>query len=385
MVAFGLYCWFALLAFSARTDPGASHSRTLGPPADILEQAAAARLEQGLAALNDRSNPPAARLRIYHDELAAAEDLLIRSLRANPARARALASLAAVRWELRSPLGEKETAELLRMIAAASRMAGASPRTQIQLGEVLLKMGRSEEGLAYLARAVELDSGMSRRAIEIMRDHNLPAAEIAGALPRKAKVLSALRLPFLEDDDLLTYLDVIEDAFGASPEILSPELLAAYGNSSLRERAADRLLRSLMALPEAKDHALEAARLHQISRAHLDLEDSSSAIEVAERAIALQPRAAYLRVQLGDSALASGDPGAAIDAYRNALGILARESGNPLMRATIYRKIGQAEEHRGDMDRAYDAYSMALELNPDEAHAARRLREMSDAAGLAPS
>jgi tetratricopeptide (TPR) repeat protein len=385
MAAFGFYCWLAFLTFSARTEPGAYHPLTLGPPADVLEQAAAARLEQGLAALNDRSNPPAARLQSYHEQLAAADDLLVRSLRANPESARALASLAAVRWELHSPLSEEDTVGLLNMIATASRMADASPRTQIQLGEVLLKMGRSEEGLAYIARAVELDSGMSSRAIEILRDQNLPAAEIAGALPRKAEVLSELRLLFLEDGDILTYLDVLEGTFVDSPEILSRELLVAYGNSCLLEQAADRLLRSLMTLQEAEDDALEASRLLQISRAHLGLDDFSSAIRVIERAIALQPRAAYLRVQLGDSILASDDPGAAIDAYRNALGILAWESGSPLLRATIYRKIGQAEERRGDMDRAYDAYTMALELNPDEAHAGRRLREMSDAAGFAPS
>ena len=109
------------------------------------------------------------------------------------------------------------------------------------------------------------------------------------------------------------------------------------------------------------------------------------AISTIENAIAKQPEAAYLRVHLGDAAVAAGDSGTAVKAYRSALGILARESGSPAIRATLYRKIGQAHERRGDMDRAYDAYTMALELDPEEAYAGRRLREMKEAAGLAPS
>ena len=72
----------------------------------------------------------------------------------------------------------------------------------------------------------------------------------------------------------------------------------------------------------------------------------------------------------------------AVAAYRDALSIIARGSGNARARARLYRKIGQAYEALRDFDRAFDAFSVALELDPTEPHALRRMDEMREAAGL---
>jgi len=385
LIALIICGWFAVHSFLAKAHPEEERALTIGPPADLLEQAAAERIEAGIAALNDRTRPPAERLRAYRAGLTTAENLLVRSLRANPARARALASLAAVRWELRSPLSEEDADELLNIIATASRMADESPRTQLQLGEVLLKMGRTDDALTYLFRAVELDGGMSRQAIGILRDRNLRAAEILTALPLKTDVLTAIWRPFFEDGDGLNYLESVESAMSGSHSLLSRELLVTYGTACLRNRAPGRLLETMTRLGAIGDDAIDAARLHQISRAHLKLGDPLRAVGVAREAIAKEPEAAYLHVQFGDATMAAGDFEATVGAFRSALGVLARSGGSPLARATLYRKIGQAEEGRGEMGRAYDAYRMALELNPDEPRAGRRLREMQEAAGLGPS
>ena len=68
--------------------------------------------------------------------------------------------------------------------------------------------------------------------------------------------------------------------------------------------------------------------------------------------------------------------------HEHGLSTVVRGSGNPRTRARLYRKIGQAWEAARDFDRAYDSYLAALELDPGESHARRRIDEMQGAAGL---
>ena len=48
----------------------------------------------------------------------------------------------------------------------------------------------------------------------------------------------------------------------------------------------------------------------------------------------------------------------------------------------LWAVIGQALEAQGSSDRAYDAYKRAVALDPEEAWAVRRVREMEEAAGV---
>ena len=105
-------------------------------------------MKDALATLNDTSLSPKQRMESYRKHLREAEGLLLRSLRAQPAQAGVLAQLAAVRWELHPPLSEAASRRHLEMINLASQMAPRVPRVQLQLGELLLKMGRRDDALA---------------------------------------------------------------------------------------------------------------------------------------------------------------------------------------------------------------------------------------------
>ncbi|HXV76856.1 MAG TPA: hypothetical protein VD788_11130, partial [Candidatus Polarisedimenticolaceae bacterium] len=126
---------------------------------------------------------------------------------------------------------------------------------------------------------------------------------------------------------------------------------------------------------------LEANRLRQRSRANAALGQHLAAVADAERAQRLAPDDPSLTELLGDQLAAAGDAGRAIETLRAALAQLARGGGNPLARARIYRKIGQAEESRGQPANAYDAYRIAVEL-AREPIAASRLARMREDAGM---
>jgi tetratricopeptide (TPR) repeat protein len=79
--------------------------------------------------------------------------------------------------------------------------------------------------------------------------------------------------------------------------------------------------------------------------------------------------------------LVSGDADLAIVAFREAIALAARSGAGPHVRANLYREIGRAQEARGDLPQAYDAFKMALRLNPEEPYARKRVDEMEAAAG----
>ena len=129
---------------------------------------------------------------------------------------------------------------------------------------------------------------------------------------------------------------------------------------------------------------VEAERLRQRSRAHLALDDPVPALTDARQARDRVLSPSYVE-HLGDVLLSTGSAAEAIEAFRVALGLVARGGGNPATRVRLYSKLGQAEERRGSMARAYDAYKLALRLDPDDALSRRRIEEMQKAAGLIPS
>ena len=351
-----------------------------GPPGAALARAAEVRLARGLASLNDVSLAPADRLARYHADLAAAEVWLVRSLGARPTSARTLAQLAAVRFEREPPLDGAMAARHLATIRAASRLAPGVPRVQIQLGELMLKMGRRTEAAEYLGRAIDLDPRTSARAVEVLRESLFSADEIASALPRGPAVLAALDRAYQDEARDLDYVTIVEAALASGGANDRP-LLVSYANACLRAREAHRIVERLGALGPLPDPETEAVRLLQVSRAHGVLGDKTRAVEMAREAERLAP-AAYVAEQLGGALVAAGDPAGAISAYRRALSRLARERAAPQTRARLYRRIGQAEDLAGAGARAYEAYRRALDLDPAEPVAARRLDEMRAAAGL---
>lgn len=382
----GLYVWLAVQVYLSKRDPETCRAWDgplawiVGPPAESLEVAARGRIERALAALNDFSLPAAERMRRHREELLRAEALLVRSLRAQPAQARALAALAAVRWELDPPLAEAAVAERLRMIALASSMAPTYPEVQRELGELLLRMGRREEALGYLARSVELDPALAAPVVEVLEAQLFPAEAMRAALPRQPLVLASLERAYFEEGRGADYRAIVEGALAEG--LVHPVLVARLGEACLRLGDARGLVERLAALGERDEPALEAERLEQRSRAWQALGDTAAAVADSRAARALEPERPWRSERLGDVLLAAGEPAAAVEAFQAALAAAARGPAGPHDRARVYRKLGQAEEARGGPDRAYDAYRRALELYPEEPHAAARVAAMEREAGF---
>ena len=354
-------------------------SRLAGPGAGAFSEAVAEHTELAERWLNDRSLPAAERIHGYRHELGVVESLLVGSLGGQPAQARALARLAAVRWELDPPKTEEAMRPYVEMIRLASEMAPRVPGVQLQIGELLLEMGRRGEAKQYLRRGVELDPTSSGKVVEMMGRKLIPAEEILAGLPRRPAVLTALRAAYLAEGDEGRYLDAVEPYLTEEP---AAELISAYGMSCMRIEDHVRLKETMQTIGVLADPVVEAERLKWRSRAYIYLGRTELALEDAEAARKLQPQSAGLVGFAGQVLLLAGNADEAIGAFREALGLVARGRDQPLARASFYSGIGRAEESRGNPARAFDAYRMALRLDPGEAHAKKRLGEMKAAVEL---
>ncbi len=383
LLGIALFAWISIEVYRARVapeefEPRGPLGRLAGPASRPLREAADRRIEAALRALDDGSLPPAARFHAYRRELAAAERLLLRSLGANPAQARTLARLAAIRWEIDPPADAEGVSRLLETIAAASRMAPRVPEVQMRLGELLLRMGRDDDAAPYLRRAVDLDPSSARQAVGLLRAQTWKAVAIAEALPRSPAVVSALGDAYFQDGAGREWLALAEPSIREG----GGELLAAYGSVSLRLGEAAGLEARLSRIGRLPDPSVEAERLRQISAARLETGNPEGALDAASQAAALRPEDAGLAEHRGRVALRAGKPPEAVRGFRDALAILSRTPGTDRARARLYAAIGAAEEARGRPDLAFDAYRMAIGLDPAAEPAARRLREMGRAAGL---
>lgn len=383
LTGLGLFAWLAVQVYRAKTD--AAHfdgwdAWLLGPSPSALNDAARRRIEEGFAKLNDRALSAADRIEAYRESLASADRLLTRSLRAQPAQAWTLAKVAAVRWELAPPVGQEAMQGHLELIRLASAMAPTDPDVQRDLGKLLLLTGRRDEGSTYLRRAAELNPATARAIVELMVDFGFDPREMLETLPRAPETLVALRAPFLEAGREEEYLEILV------PDLASvgtdPAVLRSFGETCLRLGQSQRLLEALERLGPFEDPDAEAERLLQVAWALLDLDDDAAALRHADLARELRPEIERYHDQAGAIAARAGRPEIAIEAFRRALAIAARNAESAERRAILYRKIGQALDVQGSSDQAYDAYKRALALDPLEPYAARRVREMEDAAGV---
>lgn len=380
---FGWLCW---RVYRARVAPetlsldATPRAWSLGPGPAALKQRAEEHMERGLAALSDRTRPAGERVSLYRAELTLAEELLVASLTRQASQAEGLAMLAAVRWELAQPPDAQTERRTSDTIALASSLAPTDPRVQLRLGELLLRMGRPDEAGRYFERAATLEPGLGAEIVERMRRHLLDAGRILDLLPPEPTVLAALHRPAL-DEGLGPRLREIAETRLRRDAPASPELLHAYGNVCLELGEPARLRETLEAIGEQPTAESEAARLRQRSRALLALAAPQAALDDARAAFARSATPPYAE-HLGDVLLETGSAGEAIRSFHRALTLVAGASANEQTRARLYRKIGQAEETGGDPGEAYDAYRRAVELDPSEPFARRRVDEMESAAGI---
>lgn len=376
--ALTILAWVALRAYDARRAPDVLAdsylARITGSPGSVLSKAALRQLELGLEALNDKAAPSRERIEGYRDRLRAAEALLVRSLAVEPIQPRAIAQLAAIQWEL-GP--QADGAGQLLLVETAARLAPGNPLVQKDLGQLLLKMSRVPEALSYFHRAISLQPGLSDEVVHYLQQQLFSPEELLQALPQHAEALVALQHVFFAEGKERPYIEVV------APHLSRPTaaLIGAYANAHHRLREWQRLSEALDHLGPYADPRLEAERLLQQSKATLQLGQTPTALLHAARARELVPDSPTHVEHWAQVALRAGRMEDAIEGFNAALAILARTSAQPAWRARLYRQIGQAEEARQRADRAYDAYRRALALDPQEAHALRRLSEMERAAG----
>lgn len=386
LIAVGVFAWLAVLVYRGRVDAQHAGQRDrgalwlVGPSPAALNEAARQQIEEGLAKLNDRSLSPPDRIDAYRDSLASADRLLTRSLRAQPAQAWTLAKVAAVRWEIAPPVGQRAMQSQLDLIRLASAMAPTDPEVHRDLGKLLLLTGRRDEGSTYLRRAAELSPGTVRSIVDLLVDFGFDPREMLEILPRSPETLAALRAPFLDAGREAEYLEILVPdlaTVGADPAVLR-----SFGETCLRLGEPQRLLGTLERVGPFEQPNAEAERLLQSAWALLQLDDRDAALRQADLAREMQPEVERYHDQAGTIAARAGRPELAIEAFRRALALAARDADSAPRRAALYRKIGQALEAQGSADQAYDAYKRAVALDPDEAWAVRRVREMEEAAGV---
>lgn len=381
------YAYLAIQVYRSTRDPegfsdahDGAYAWMIGPSYRDLNRVARERVEKALATLEDTGRPATERLKGYREHLLRAEVLLTRSLRANALQPLAIAQIAAIRYELAPPSDDAGIAAILGRIDAAAEMAPRNPEVQQRLGELLLKMGRRDEGLARLRRAVELDPSRAGEAVALLDRMFLEPGEIAAGLPAVPQATAALYEPYFAAGRGDAFVDLAQARL-ASPSVLG---LRYFGFGALRAGMAGRLKATIEGMPPSPDPEIEAERLAQLSQAELSGGDAAKALEIARRARALRPEEAAKVEFAGRVAFAAGEVDEAIRAYRDALGLVARDGGSGKYRAYLYALLGQAEEKRGRPDLAYDHYKRALALDPDRKDAASRLEGMRAGAGARP-
>jgi tetratricopeptide (TPR) repeat protein len=349
------------------------------PQPEDFRDAADAHILAAVAVLQDRSLPGTARLDAYAQEAEAARSLYAASLEGRSYQPLTVARLAALRFELSPPLTEESWADWLTTVQLAGRMAPRIASVHASLGELLVRMGRAEEGLTAYAHALELDPRLAQRAVSVLEAFGVAPEDAVAALPRTSSLLLTVRRLYQAENRLSDYAELLEPDLPTA----SPDLLAAWADARLAGKQADLVVVRLAAMAPLAPSEREAARCVHLSRAYLGLGDAASAMQWAARARAADPTDARALEQSANAALASNDAMAAVAFAREALTALARRGAPPGARARIYEIAGSAEERRGRMDAAHDAYSRAVALDPNRTASRQRLDAMRAAAGLA--
>ncbi len=379
ILALAAYAVVCVRLHLARRDPEGSLLAWPPPTPAALGTAADGRLEAATAVLQGSADA-AARAARYRAEIEAADRDLARSLALLPAQPRAIAKLAAIRWELDPPATDEAERSLRDLVVTAASMAPGVPEVQYMLGSLLLRMGRDDEGLRYLHRALELTPSRSGDAVGLLREIGWTASRMAEALPATPEVLAALYLPASDDGALADYVERIEPLVAGHLVALAN----TYGSACIQTGQADRLAALAERIGARTDPEQEAARLLRVARAAHAAGRPAAAIAPSRRASDLAPSVPWVQEIAGQLLLAADRPDEAIVYFRRALTAVARFPGWESYRASVYVQIGACEERRFRPDRAFDEYKRALAVDPSCAAAAAALDRIRRGTGLKP-
>jgi tetratricopeptide (TPR) repeat protein len=332
-------------------------------PNDLTDRARAlTALKAALAALDNDALDSSARLVAYRDGLDHADALLREAIRSNPMDTASIERLATVRWESGVLSGSPDSEPVSSLIDVAAARAPRVSEIQADLGELLYRMGRVEDARSYMARAVALSPSMTNRVVATMLDAGVPPERILTSLPPTVELMIALRGSFAQAGDWSEWLTAAERLLPEHPRTL----MVSYADACLASSAPDRLLARMGQVGAFADSGDEAERQIAIGRAHLERKDMALAAEAAAAAQALSPADPRLLELVGQVAFLAGDSAKAEQAFRDALGAVARSGIEQIDRARLYRERGQALEHLGRVEEAFDEYRRALNLTPED-------------------
>jgi len=348
----------------------------LGPKGSALEQAIEDRLNRALAAL-DAPGGRGGGLAAYQEHLAAARGMLRRAILADLEDSRAIQRLAAVTWELDALDGRTDEQGIASLAAIAGERAARVPLVQIELGELLYKMGRADEARAFMARAVRLSSSSTGRVVASMRTAGEDASEILRALPEIPAVLRALAPVFASEGRGAELIGAFDERLGSDPAALIPP----FADLALRNGSPERVTERLTRLGALADPQAEAERQLALGRAASAAGDPGTAYRSGQNALRLWPADPRFCEFAATAALESGKPGEAEATLRDGLARLAAVDGTEAWRGRLYRYLGETYDRMGRGDEAVVAYRRALEQDPQETVARERLAQIESLIG----
>jgi tetratricopeptide (TPR) repeat protein len=359
--------WMAALAIAVF---GAASVASFRPPGRTDRALALSTLRAALAALDDDSLPPADRIAVYRDRLMAADALLRRTLRSNPTDTASIERLALVRWELGVVSGTPSIDAVTSLMNIAAERAPRVPDIQVELGELLYRMGREDDAGRFMAQAVTLAPMTARRVVAAMLAAGITPDAAVHLLPPVPEVLVAIKDTYLN-------LGLASDFAGLAEAELprfNRELITAYGDACIRGNFSERLVKTLEALGPYADPQLEAERARQLARGFSGQDRWEAASAAVLTAIHLFPDDYSFWELRGNISLSSGDPVSAEEFFRKALALTALTPSDQWTRPRLYGALGLALDAQGRVDSAIDSYRRALELNPSESVSSARLR-----------
>lgn len=329
----------------------------LGPKGSALEDAIDVRLKHALAALDDPNREAPERVPAYQSELQTVRTLLRRAVLANLADTRAIHRLAAVEWELGVLDGTPDEQSVATLVDIAGARAPRVPEIQIELGEILYKLGRFDDAKPFMARAVTLSSFTASRVVGIMLGAGVEPGEVLGTLPPAPEVLVALMPEFSSRGRGAELLSVLEERMRVDSSVL----LATYGDLAMSLRQADRLDSHLSDLGKLDDAHAEAERQLQLGRAFVFRGEWDTAYRFGSGALSLWPADPRYCEFAAATALESNRLSEAEAILRDGLSRLAVLDGTRGWRAHLYRGLGEVYERMGKGDEALVFYRRALE------------------------
>jgi tetratricopeptide (TPR) repeat protein len=311
----------------------------------------------------------------YRKGLAEAEVALRQAVYMVPVSGESAIALAAVLWETAPPPAGPARSDLVRLAQAGAAVVPYRSKAQRRAGDLLLRMGETDAGVARLSAAVEHDPQSTRAVVDSLISRGLEPERVRELLPNTAAVLVELASAYPQPEAWLTAVE-------SFPGLPSKSLLLRYGTRCREVGDHERLRRHLAQLGEQPEVDVEVERLVQHADALLALGDVSSALERAGRARKLAPQDVRAAEYLGTVLLRGGDAEMAATVFGEALRTAALGGRSVTDRARLYRRLGQAHEARLRPDLAVDAYRLAVGLDSGEVAARTRLVALGSA--LAP-